>query len=240
MRLVVVPRTIKSSTTIEPLACDDLAQRVELDGDAPVSEPGRWLDERPACVAVAVHPLAVRQPGFFGEPGCCGCSRVGDGHHQIGVDRMLERKLHAHLAARLVQVAALHVRIGPGEVDELEDAQRRRRVGETNRARRHAGLEDDHLARLNVADVLGADDVERGRLGRQAPARRRVVAPPQAVVAVALGSGEAPEDERPEPERIADADDASFVEDDQAVGATDPRQHLAQRLDRVGGRLVGE
>src|SRR6187399_3176055 len=60
--------------------------------------------------------------------------------------------------------------------------------------------------------VFGADDVERGRLGRQAPARRRVVAAPQAIVAIALGARQAPEDERPEAEWIADADDPALVE----------------------------
>ena len=151
------------------------------------------------------------------------------------------RELHAHLAPGLVQVAALHVRIGPGEVDELEDAQGGRRLGEADRARRDAGLEDDHLAGLDVADVFGADDVERGRLGREAPAGRGVVA---GATGRRRGRPSArrqpPEDERPEAERIADADDPPLVEDDEAVGAADPRQDLAQRLDGVGGRLVGE
>ena len=170
----------------QALAVDHLAQRVELDRHAAMAQPGRRLDERPPGVAVAVHPLAVREPGCLGEAGRRRGAGVGDGHHQVGVDRVLHRQLHPHLATGLVQVAALHVRVGAGEVDELEDAQRRGRLGEADRARRLARLEDDHLARLDVADVLGADDVEGRRLRREAPAGVGVVAVPQAVVGVAV------------------------------------------------------
>ena len=125
-------------------------------------------------------------PGRLGEAGRGRRAGVRDGHHEVGVDRVLRRQLDPHLAARLVQVAALHVRVGPGEVDQLEDAQRRRRLGEPDRARRLARLEDDDLAGLDVADVLGADDVERGRLRREAPAGRGIVVrSPQAVVRAA-------------------------------------------------------
>ena len=48
------------------------------------------------------------------------------------------------------------------------------------------------------------------------------------------------EDERPEPVRVADADDPPLVEDDEAERAADARQDLDERLDRVGGGLVGE
>ena len=75
------------------------------------------------------------------------------------------RQLDAHLAPGLVQVASLHVRVGASEVDELEHAQGRSRVREAHRTRRVSGLQDDHLAGLDVAHVLGADDVEGGRLG---------------------------------------------------------------------------
>ena len=48
------------------------------------------------------------------------------------------------------------------------------------------------------------------------------------------------EHERPEAVRVAHADDPLLVEDDQAERATDAGQDLAQGLDRVLRRLVGE
>jgi len=108
---------------------------------------------------------------------------------------------------------------GPGEVDELEHAEGRRGFGEPDRARGPARLEHDDLARLDVADVLGADDVEAGGLGGQDPARRLVggrVAPQAGRVAVALFGRQPTQDERPESERIADPDHPPLVQDDHA------------------------
>ena len=53
-------------------------------------------------------------------------------------------------------------------------------------------------------------------------------------------AGRRPEDERAEPVRVADADDAVLVEDDEAERAADPRQDPAQGVDGVVRRLVGE
>ena len=61
-----------------------------------------------------------------------------------------------------------HARVGPGEVDELEDAERRAppwRGRHGLRDARAALVEHDHLAGLDVADERGADDVERAGLG---------------------------------------------------------------------------
>ena len=161
---------------------------------------------------------------------------------------MLAGELHAHPSPDLVQVAALHVRVRPREVDELEHAQRRVGRGEADRPRLPTLLEDDDLAGLDVTDVLRADDVEAGRLGREAPAiaGARVAGPhrvvePQAVAADrVVGRGQAAEDERPEAERIADADDPLLVEDDEAVGAVDGGQDAHERIHGVGCRLVGQ
>ena len=68
-----------------------------------------------------------------------------------------------------------------------------------------------------------------------------VIAAPQAVVRARAGRLRQPaEDERPEPERVAHADDPALVEDDEAVRAADTRQDPLERLDGVGRRLVGE
>ena len=204
-----------------------------------MAQSGRRLDERPAGIAIAVHPFAIRQAGRLGETGRGRCTGVGDGHDQVGIDRVLEGELHPHPATGFVQVSALHVRIGPCEVDEFEDTQGRRRLGESHGAGRMAGLEDDHLAWQHVADVLGADDIEGCGLRRQAPAGRRLIASPDPVVRV-VRRRESAEDERAEPERITNPDDPALVEHDKAVGAPDPRQHALECLHRVARGLIGE
>src|SRR5439155_6364328 len=101
---------------------------------------------------------------------------------------------------------------------------------EADRPRRSTGLEDDDLARLDVTDELGADDVEAGGLAREDPARsRRLVVriAPEPGCHGAIRGGrdrQPPEDERPEAVRIANADHPPLVEDHEAVRAANPGQ----------------
>src|SRR5664280_154106 len=151
-----------------------------------------------------------------------------EARRQMGIQ--LAGELDSHLAPRLVEVDPLHVGIRAGEVDQLEDAECGRRGREADRDRRPARLEDDDLARLHVADVLGADDVEARRLRAQDPALCAVGVIPEAERA-RLGRREPAQDERPEPVRVADADHPPLVEDHQAVGAARRRQHAAEGVD---------
>lgn len=73
-------------------------------------------------------------------------------------------------------------------------------------------VQDDHLARLHVADEVGADDVERAGLAAQHVA----VADPA-------------QDQRPNAQRVAHADHHVLGQRDQRVGAF----HLAERLDHA-------
>ncbi len=95
------------------------------------------------------------------------------------------------------------------------------------RGRRHRlarldalGRDRDDLARLDVAQELRADDVERAGLARHA-----------------VGVAEHAERERPQAHRVAERDDAPLGHDDRAVGALDAADDVHQRvLD--GLRLV--
>ena len=78
---------------------------------------------------------------------------------------MLAGELHAHPAPRLVQVAALHVRVGPGEVDELEHAQGGIGLRIPHGTGWYTRLQDHDLPGLDVTHEFGADDVEAGGLG---------------------------------------------------------------------------
>jgi hypothetical protein len=153
---------------------------------------------------------------------------------------MLAGELHPHPPPDLVEVAALHVRVRPGEVDELEDAQRRvgRRVAD--RAGLAARLEDHHLARFDVADVLGADDVEGGRLGRQEPGVAVAPGPRSGALGTRCDALDPSEHERPEAVRVADADEPVLVEDHERERAPDPGQQMEERVHRVGRGLVRE
>ena len=88
-----------------------------------------------------------------------------------------------------------------------------------------AGVDHDHLARLDVAHEVRADDVERARLAGEHPAT----------------IGEAPEHERPEAVRVAHADEVRVVHQHEREPALQPRQHLLDgvlEVTTVGARLV--
>ena len=97
--------------------------------------------------------------------------------------------MRPELGAHLVDAAAEDVAVGPREVDVLEDAVRERRRRERLDRPQPAVADDQHLARLDVAHVGRADQIERAGLGADDP-----------------GVAELAERERPEAVRIARGD----------------------------------
>ena len=169
----VLPRTIESSHHDKSLALDRVTQRVELEPDALLTDVLRGRDERAADVAVLHESLAVRNARLLRVADCRRDAGVGHAHHQIGLDGAEPRHCSTHAPARLVQRAVVEHGVGACEVDELEDAQ-----GWASRQVRPARpralrAELDHLAGRDIADVLGADDVETARLARDDPTHAR-------------------------------------------------------------------
>ena len=87
----------------EPLA-GDLGERVELHPDALLAQPLVRLDERAPDVAVLDQPLAVRDPGGAREADRRRRARVGDRHHEVGVDGRLGGEPLAHPHAHAVHL----------------------------------------------------------------------------------------------------------------------------------------
>ena len=150
--------------------------RVELQLHAVLAQPLLGLDERASDVAILDQAVGERQPA---RPRVALRGRragVGHGDDDVGLGRRLGREPLAHPDARGVEADAVHPRVGPREVDELEDAERRA-AALAHRLRlrdaRPVVVEDRHLAGLDVAHVAGADDVERARLRRHHRERRR-------------------------------------------------------------------
>ena len=116
--------------------------------------------------------------------------------------------------AHVVDGAAVHDRVGPGEVDVLEDAGARRLARE-GAQRLDALLRDHHhLAVLDVAHEAGADDVEGAGLGGQ----------DRAAVEFA-------QHQRADAERVAGADQLLVGERDEGVGALELPERLDEAVD---------
>ena len=115
----------------------------------------------------------------------------------------------------MVDALAVQDRIRSGEVDELEEAELRIHHVVVEGPHRPATCLVDHhdLARIQLADHVGADHVQGGRLRGQYPA-----------------AVEASEAERPKAVRIAHPDYPLVVGQHQGEGTLQAGQHLGQRL----------
>ena len=139
------------------------------------------------------------------------------------VDRRLAGERLAHALARRVHAVAVEARVGAGEVDELEEAQPRVGLGVAVLAPQARRVDHDHLAGLDVADVVRADDVERRGLAREHPA-------------AAL---EPAEDQRPEAVRVAHADEVGVVHEHEREAAAQARAAPSPARARARDRRSG-
>ncbi len=206
----------------DPLAADHVLEGVELEADAELAERLAGLDEGAADVRVLHEALAVGDAGLLGEPDRGRRAGLGDGHHQVGVDGVLDGQLPAHRDPRLVDVAAGDGGVGAGEVDVLEHAALGLRLGELVGAQAVL-VDDDQLAGLDLADAAGADGGQRGVLAGDDPA-----------------AGEPAEDQRADALRVAGGVHGVLVHPDEREGALELRQHLEGPLLERGVRVVRE
>ena len=86
----------------QPLALDDVAQRVELEPDAELADRLRRLDEGPPDVGVLHQTVAERDAALLGVADGGGRARLRHRDDQVGLDRVLPGQAAADLDARTV------------------------------------------------------------------------------------------------------------------------------------------
>ena len=145
-------------------------------------------------------------------------ARLGHRDDQVGLDRVLLGQPAADLDAGGVHAAAGDRGVGPGQVDVLEDAALG--LGDREVLAAQAVLVDrDELARLDLADHRGADDVQRRGLAGDDPAALQPA-----------------EHQRADALRVAGGVEGVLVHEREAEGAAQLGQHLHGRgLDREVG-----
>ena len=147
------------------LARQHMAHRIQLQLHAEVAHPLLRLDEGAANVVVADQSELQRNAALMREAHGRGHAGVGHGNHDVGLDRRFERKLPAHGVARLLHRASEDHAVGPRKIHVLEDAARLRLLRRVE-ARMHSfRADDDQLARLDLALIGCADQVEGAGLG---------------------------------------------------------------------------
>ena len=116
---------------------------------------------------------------------------------------MLDGEAPAHAFACAVDRLTRNGGIGAGEVDPFEDAATRLFGHEGVQAARAVAIDDQHLARLDVADKLGLDELEGAGFRRYHPSVFLV--PPQG--------------QRSYAERIAHGNQGGLGEEGQRIGS---------------------
>ena len=149
----------------QALALDDRADGVELHADAELAQVVVGLDEGAVHVAVLHEPFGVRDAALARVADGRRNAGVGHGNDEVGGDRRLEGEVAAHLEAAVGQRAAVHLGVGTGEVDELEDAHGGACPGQLDALAVQLAVvaRPDDLAGLDVAHEVGADDVAGAR-----------------------------------------------------------------------------
>ena len=152
----------------ESLTLDDLRERIELQPQSVLAELLAGLDERPRDVAVLDEAVVLGQAGCPRQSPGGGVAGVRDRNHDIRLHRRLAPEDLAHLGARDLEHGAAHPRVGASEVDVLEHAERAPLITADDPGTEAVLGQRDHLAGLNVAQVAGADQIERARLAGHA------------------------------------------------------------------------
>ena len=204
----------------DALAGDVRAVGVVLQAHAEMADLVGRLDEGAADIVVADDAVFERDAGGGGIAEGGGHAGIRHRDHHVGNRRRFLGQLRADALARIIDAVALHHAVGPREIHILEDAEALRLDAERLHGGDAALVEDDELARLDVAHIVGADDVEGAGLGREDPA----VAP-------------LAQHHRTDAERIAHADHHVVGDADQRIGALDLVQRVDQAVDHVAAQV---
>ena len=139
--------------------------RVQLQADAEMSNRLGRFDECAADIVASDQAEFEGEPSGFGVPQRRRDAAVRHGDDEVGIDRLVLEEGAPHALSGVVDADSVERGIRSREVHILEDAHvPALRVGAKRAKAMQPGLVDeDHLAGIDVADELGADQLKRWR-----------------------------------------------------------------------------
>ena len=139
-------------------------QRVVLQAHSLAAQLVIRLDEGAANVAVLGQPLGEGNARLQAVANGVGRGRVGHANHDVGVGGSFAGKLAAHALAHLVHDLALEARVGAGEVDVFENAERPPLRGLALERGDAVVVQAHDFARLHLAQERGPHGEQRAGL----------------------------------------------------------------------------
>ena len=151
----------------DAFSAHDARDRVQLYSHFVLSRVLPRSDEGSSYIFVFDESYLIGEPGLLRVADRGVKTRVGNADDDIRLNGMLEREESSRAASRLVDVASVYRRVGTREINVLENAHPVGSLSAVLRDTANAALvEYDDLARLDIADELRADGIERAALGR--------------------------------------------------------------------------
>src|ERR1700720_3047802 len=148
----------------DALAFDRGAVGIMLHAHAEFAHALRRLNEGAADIVVSDNAEFEWHAGMLAVADRGGYAGIRHRHHDVDLDMAFARQLRAERLSDFIHRSSADDGIRPREVDVFEDAGPRRLWRKRLVALRTVLVEHDDLTGLDVADIFGADDVERAGL----------------------------------------------------------------------------
>ena len=152
------------------LAFQHPPDRVEFDLHGQIAKLLLGPDEAAPHIMVADQPDVMAQSALLGIAYGSGVAGIGDSDDDIGGrGRRLPGQGLSEPAAHFIHVGAVNTGVRPGEIDVLEDTVGRLRSGQVGHGPQSILSDGHNFARLNLAQLLGPDEIEGAGLRGEHP-----------------------------------------------------------------------
>ena len=208
----------------DPLAIQNAGNGIVFYARAEIPDALGGLDEGAAYVMVA------DEPPFHGDPaGLAVADRgdnagVGNGDHQVGVNRTFLGENPADVLTNGVDTHTVNRTVRSGEVDVFKDALCIPLfLSVTDAADVALAIDNHHFARFDSPHGRGPDNIQSAGFGSE---DRRII--------------ESAHGQRPDTERVPDTDHAILIHNDHGKRATHSPDGGLYGIDEVSGLVVSQ
>ncbi len=177
---------------------DHFLDQIQFHSHIEIANELGWLQKCSADIVVPYECVLERNLQLFSKTKRGVVTRVGHRHDDVRFDRKSPCQFASHFHSDFSDVNAAYNAVRPRKINVFEHAECGTRIRERPFRAQSVFVDNQHFARLNFADELGVNEIERACLRCEH------------ICAVDFSQGE-----WPPPERIANGDEFTFTHDQQ-------------------------